>query len=137
MPNAVNTTIAAPRARTVSALIIDAHATTAGVLRAFLAPAFPQLEILIAQNAGTAMAINAAQRPALVLVDIHLPDANGIELLPALRAACPVQQAVVLTLQDGPLYKERARAAGATAYLTKEHITSALIPLLQSLLPDE
>ena len=58
----------------------------------------------------------AEEEPALVLLDMRLPDADGIDVLPSLEGVCPV---VVLTAYGAIEHAVRALRAGATDYLTK------------------
>lgn len=55
----------------------------------------------------------------LVLLDVMLPDGNGIELLAERRAAGDVTPTVLLTAREEAELRDRAATAGATAYLTK------------------
>lgn len=76
----------------------------------------PGVEI---ETAGTgAEAIELAQRwlPDLLVVDLHLPDANGLELLSRLRAAAgrPGLPAYLCTADDAP---ERVREAAAAGFV--------------------
>ena len=65
-----------------------------------------------------AEALELAQRwqPDLLVVDLHLPDANGLELLSRLRAAAgrPGLPAYLCTADDAP---ERVREAAAVGYV--------------------
>ncbi len=56
------------------------------------------------------------EEPALVLLDMRLPDADGIDVLPKIEGVCPV---VVLTAYGAIEHAVRALRAGATDYLTK------------------
>ena len=56
------------------------------------------------------------EEPALVLLDMRLPDADGLSVLPGLKDACPV---VVLTAYGAIDHAVKALKAGATDYLTK------------------
>ena len=58
----------------------------------------------------------AEEEPALVLLDMRLPDADGIDVLPKIEGVCPV---VVLTAYGAIEHAVRALKAGATDYLTK------------------
>jgi CheY-like chemotaxis protein len=76
-------------------------------------------------------------RPALILVDLHLPDIPGDEVLQQLRAD-PVTQpipVVVVSADASPGRVERLRAAGATAYVTKPFDVRELIRTVGDILP--
>ena len=76
-------------------------------------------------------------RPALVLLDLHLPDIDGHEVLQALRsdpatAALPV---VVLSADATDRQIERLLADGATAYVTKPIDVAEFLRIVDELLP--
>jgi CheY-like chemotaxis protein len=76
-------------------------------------------------------------RPVLVLLDLHLPDIGGDEVLRSLRsdpelAAVPV---VVISADATPGQERRLLAAGADAYLSKPFDVPALLALLDRSLP--
>jgi CheY-like chemotaxis protein len=76
-------------------------------------------------------------RPALILVDLHLPDIPGDEVLQQLRAD-PVTQpipVIVVSADASPGRVERLRAAGATAYVTKPFDVRELIRTVGDILP--
>lgn len=75
-------------------------------------------EIDVAGSGAEALASVAANRPHLVLVDLGLPDMDGVDLIVALRArsAVPI---VVLSARNEDSTKVKALAAGAQHYLTK------------------
>jgi CheY-like chemotaxis protein len=70
-----------------------------------------------------------------VLLDLHLPDAAGTEILDALRAdprtaGIPV---VVVTADATPVQIERLRARGVAAYLTKPIDVRELLRVVESI----
>ncbi len=62
-----------------------------------------------------------------VLLDLHLPDAAGLESVARVRAAAPWTAVIVLTGLDDELAGEAAVAAGAQDYLVKGRVDSALL----------
>jgi DNA-binding NarL/FixJ family response regulator len=71
------------------------------------------------------------ERPDVVLMDIHLAGANGIECAGRLKAAAPEIQIVILTACEDVTQVFRALSAGATGYILKN---SAPEKLLQAIL---
>jgi len=70
-----------------------------------------------------------------LLLDIHMPDVNGFDLLTALdrcKARLPV---IVITGHDQPGTAERVRALGAVNYLIKPIDESALLAALEQAVP--
>lgn len=66
-----------------------------------------------------ALATSALHRPEVVLLDLGLPDIDGLELLPRLQAQAPLTRVVVLTGLDSVATAVAAMRAGARHYLTK------------------
>lgn len=76
-------------------------------------------EAVGAGDGKTALAACALHRPEVVLLDLGLPDIDGLELLPLLQARFPLTRIVVLTGLDSVAAAVAAMRAGARHYLTK------------------
>lgn len=68
---------------------------------------------------------------ALVLLDVMLPDGNGIDLLAERRAAGDGVPVVLLSAREETELHERAAAAGATAYLKKPFAYDDLLAVVR------
>jgi len=90
--------------------------------------AFPVCAIVDAANGQRAMQLCTTRRPHLVLMDVSLPDANGIELTASIKAAAPAIAVIVVSYLTGRIYREQALAAGANAFVSKDRLLSDLIP---------
>jgi len=73
-----------------------------------------------ADNAGQAINVVSKQRFDLALVDISLPDKNGLELIKDLRAITPELPILVVSMHDEMSYAERVLRAGARGYIMKQ-----------------
>ena len=69
----------------------------------------------------------------VVLLDVMLPDGNGLELLAERRAGGDETPVVVLSAREETELRERATAAGATAYLPKPFAYAELLACLKGL----
>jgi pilus assembly protein CpaE len=69
-------------------------------------------------------------RPDVVLMDINMPDMDGIKATEIIRRSVPHAQIIILSVQNDPSYMRRAMLAGARDFLTKppavEELTSAI-----------
>ncbi|MES2595501.1 MAG: response regulator transcription factor [Verrucomicrobiota bacterium] len=74
----------------------------------------------MAASTAEGMEMLAKDLPDLLLVDITLPDRNGLELIKDAHALYPKLQMIVLTMHDEKLYAHRALKAGARGYLRKD-----------------
>ncbi len=73
-------------------------------------------------------------KPDLAIIDLTLPDKNGLELVKDIRAAHPATQCLVLSMHDETLYGERSLRAGARGYVMKEEAADHLIAAIQKIL---
>ncbi|HEX9122279.1 MAG TPA: response regulator transcription factor [Actinomycetota bacterium] len=113
-------------------LVVDDHLVVREGLRWMLGP---DSGIEIAAEAETgAKALEAieADRPDVVLLDIHLPDGSGLDLLATIRSRFPGLPVVMLTMSDEPTYVEEAVRAGAAGYLLKSAPRGELIRAIEA-----
>jgi DNA-binding NarL/FixJ family response regulator len=98
----------------------------------------PDLEIC-GEASSAAQAIDRLRsvEADLVLVDVSLPGANGIELLKHIRAEHPELPILVLSAHDEGQYALRALRAGASGYLMKKEASDHLIPTVRRVLSGE
>ncbi len=77
--------------------------------------------LLVGAPADGTEAIGAfrALKPDVTLMDLRLPDLNGIEVMIAIRAEFPNARIIVLTTYEGDVDIQRALKAGAHGYLLK------------------
>ncbi|MDE3070441.1 MAG: response regulator transcription factor, partial [Acidobacteriota bacterium] len=114
---------ASPRVRVA---IADDHGLMRRSLRRLLEDS-DDIEVLveIGDPAGAAEQVCRA-RPDVLVLDLGMPDAPGLQLIGSIRERVPETQIVVVTMDDSPLSAQRALAAGAIGFVTKEHAASQL-----------
>ncbi|ADU95623.1 response regulator [Geobacillus sp. Y412MC52] len=78
-------------------------------------------------DGSEALSIVETYRPDLVLMDINMPDINGVEATKQLIEAYPDTKVVVLSIHDDENYVMRALQTGAAGYLLKEMDADTLI----------
>ncbi len=116
----------------VRVLIVDDHAALAGAL-AFTIDGYPDLHCV-----GTAGTLAAARtlipevRPDVVLLDVLLPDGNGIDAIPSILAAGDGLRVLVLTGHTDIELLSRAAAQGASGFLPKESTIDTLIGAIRA-----
>lgn len=105
---------------TVRVLLVDDHALVREGLRAVLA-CEPELQVVgEAGSAQVALDMAIREHPDVVLLDIRLPDRDGIDTTRRLRAALPDTAVVLLTMYETRGLARRALEAGAMGYLLKD-----------------
>ena len=65
--------------------------------------------------------------PEVVLVDVHMPQMNGLEVQSRLRDISPSTRVIIFTGKDDPLVRSTALNAGASAFFTKPFDDEALL----------
>src|SRR6266480_350291 len=80
-----------------------------------------------AGSAAEAMEVIRKIMPDLLIVDVSLPGANGIELIKNIRAEFPKLPILVLSMHDESLYALRALRAGAQGYVMKHEAMANVI----------
>jgi len=108
-------------------LIVDDHQVVREGLR-WILDAEPDLEVA-GEAASASEGLDAIVKiPCdVVLLDIHLPDRNGLDALDDIHAAKPDLPVVILTMSAEPEYVEDAVRKGAAGYLVKNAPQSELI----------
>lgn len=61
----------------------------------------------------------ALRRPEVAVIDIRMPEMNGLEVQTRLRTASPSTRVIILTSKDDPSVRTLAMNAGAAAFLVK------------------
>jgi CheY-like chemotaxis protein len=115
-------------------LIVEDYDNVRRVMRDWLEIEFPQCRVIEAASGEEAITLARIESPRLVVMDMHLPGMNGIETTRQIKAALPLAQIVMLTIHTGNIYRADARAAGASAYVTKQRMHRELVPTLAALL---
>ena len=116
--------------RQVDLLVIDDQSVMRALIRDFLQTNMPDLAIAEAPDGNRGMRLVAERDPRVVLMDVNLPDANGIELTARIRELRPRTQVIMVSNLGGSAYVERAHIAGAFGYVHKDKIYTDLLPFL-------
>jgi len=99
-------------------LIVDDHPMVREGLRSMLAG--ERMEIVgEAANGREAVQTLTETSPDVVLLDLELPDTNGLTLLRRIREIAPDVQVLVLTMHEDPARVRQAVQAGAAGYVLK------------------
>jgi CheY-like chemotaxis protein len=108
------------------------------VMRAVLEMRRPSLELQVAATLAEAMARLPSCRPQLLLLDMHLPDGDGDDLLRCLRADPAFADLPVLVVSADAEEQglSRAAAAGANGYFAKPIDFNALLAAIDGILAE-
>jgi two-component system response regulator NreC len=107
-------------AAVITIVVADDHAVVRGGLRRLL-DAEPDLEVVAeAGDVEETRARVAEHRPAILLLDLHMPGGGSLPALGSIRDASPSTGILILTMQDDPGYAREALSRGARGYVLKE-----------------
>ena len=102
-----------------SVLLIDDHAVVRRGLRAVIEDELADVEVREAGTAREGMEQLRRRATDAVILDIGLPDRNGIDVLKSIHAEWPRLPVLILSMFDEGQYGVRMIKAGAAGYLTK------------------
>ncbi|HSI56561.1 MAG TPA: response regulator, partial [Ideonella sp.] len=114
---------------------IEDNETNAEVMRGVLAQR-PQVRLTISETGTEGLSAIRSDPPSLVLLDMHLPDLDGLEVLRELRAdPATADIPVIVVSADATTARiEQAFAEGATEYTTKPVDVASFLAQLDGLL---
>ena len=105
---------------TAQALLVDAHPIVRKAVKQVLQTAFPLICVKESSGGNDVVGQICGYPWALVIMDIHLPGQNGIEIIKKAKASCPMTPIIVFGTYSERQYAARAFRAGAIAYLSKD-----------------
>lgn len=113
------------------ALILEDQADSRAWLARVLAEAFAGLAVRECRTLAEARCKIESFQPDLALVDLGLPDGNGMDFIADLARRCPECISVVTTVYGDDAHVFPALRAGARGYLLKEQTQEQLVGLLK------
>jgi DNA-binding NarL/FixJ family response regulator len=117
---------------TIRVLLADDHALMREGLSALLS-AEPDIAIVAqAANGREAVRQAAELKPDIALLDISMPDMNGIEAARIIREKNPATRVIMLSMHADSENVSRALSAGAMGYLLKESASSQVVSALRA-----
>ncbi|MDQ3875225.1 MAG: response regulator transcription factor [Actinomycetota bacterium] len=111
----------------VRVVVVDDHAVVRSGLRLVLDAEEDIETVAEAGNAREAIFAVRREQPDVVLMDVVMPGASGIDATPAVLREAPDAKVLVLSMQDDPAYVREAFAAGASGYVLKEAADEELV----------
>ena len=119
----------------ITLLIADDEPHIVSLVRATLED--DQIRVLEAADGETALELAQAAHPDVILLDVHMPRLDGLEVCCRLRSDRQFEQTKIILLTAAAQAADEARglAAGADHYLTKPFSPIRLLSLVQSLVP--
>ena len=102
-------------------LIVDDHALVRRGMSYVVKEGFPDADVVEAESAAAALEVlHGGTEVDLALVDVRMPDLDGLELLRAIKAEWADLPVIMLSTYENAPYVKRALADGASGYLLKD-----------------
>ncbi|MBW4439391.1 MAG: response regulator transcription factor [Pleurocapsa minor GSE-CHR-MK-17-07R] len=118
-------------------LLADDHAILRAGLRLLLSNE-PGWEVVDeAENGAEALAKATQLQPDVLLLDINMPQVDGLSVIPALRVAAPATRILVLTMHDDGSYLTQAIQSGAAGYVLKKAVDTELLMAIRAVMRGE
>ena len=120
--------------QSLAALIVDDHPLFVDALALALQPLLGRGRLTSAGSIAEACSALAGQRIELVLLDLMLPDAGGVEGVARVRELAPGARLVVISGRADPVTISLVRAVGADGFISKANPLSVIQDQLQAIL---
>lgn len=113
--------------------LVDDHSLVRDGIKALLAVMSPLEVVGEAENGADAIDMVGRCQPDLLLVDISLPDMNGLELTRVLRSQYPSLKVLVLSMYDNYEYVSESVRSGASGYVLKNAPSREIIAAIEAI----
>jgi DNA-binding NarL/FixJ family response regulator len=116
----------------IRVLTVDDHALLRKGIRTLIGAEVDMQLVGEASTGREAIEAFRAHRPDVTLMDLQMPDMNGIEAIIAIRGEFPGARIIVLSTYSGDVQVVRALKAGASAYLLKANVNKELLTTIRT-----
>lgn len=116
----------------IKVILADDHAILRDGLKQILSET-DDIQVIAEAESATEAIMIARKNPAdVVVLDISLPDRNGVEALKTLKKESPNLAVLMLSMHKEDQYAIRSLKAGASGYLTKQGASSELVTAIRT-----
>lgn len=117
----------------IRVLLADDHAIVRAGLRRIVEES-GDMEVVAEADTGKGALVQArAHRPDVAVIDITMPDMDGLEVTVRLKNLAPDLPVLILTMHEEDQYVVRAVEAGALGYITKQSAPEQLVKAIRQL----
>ena len=118
-------------------LLADDHAVLRAGLRMLLS-AEPDMAVIGEAESGRQTVEQAAElHPDIILLDVTMPDMDGLTALPHLKEVAPEAHVLILTMHQDEAYLRQALQSGASGYVLKKAADTELLSAIRAVARNE
>ena len=118
-------------------LLIEDHDDFRNIVKDFLKTQDDHLQIFEAPSGELGIVEALREKPDIILMDIRLPNANGIDTAARIKKYLPHCKIVVLTVFETEAFKNVFKSSDIVAYLGKSELYEKLMPLIRKMFKEE
>jgi DNA-binding NarL/FixJ family response regulator len=113
-------------------LVVDDNPLFLATAASYVARAKGATLVGRAESGAEGVRLASSESPHLVLVDLTMPDMDGIECARRIKAATRAPRVVIVTAHEYESHAARAKAAGVDGFVSKWNFVSGIAPWLAS-----
>lgn len=115
----------------IKVLLIDDHPLVLEGIRSVL-ETYDHIEVVGAESSAKAgLATSKSKQPDVVLMDINMPDMNGIDAIELFKDQLPATKLLMLSMHDSREYISTSTMYGASGYVLKDVSTSEIVTAIE------
>ena len=120
----------------IKIILADDHCLVRTGLKSLLDDVEGMMVVAEADNGRSAVSLVKEHLPNLVILDINMPELNGLEATEILRRDFPELKILIISMHSDEIFPQRLIKAGANGYLTKtsgiKEISHAILEVMES-----
>jgi DNA-binding NarL/FixJ family response regulator len=115
----------------VTILIVDDNSRLRALIRRITTQK-PALQVVgEAEDGAEAIRLVHLLQPDIVLMDLVMPQVNGLEAMRQIKVEHPETKVIIMTVHTEDAYRRTAEANGADAFLLKKTLMTTLLPTIR------
>lgn len=118
----------------IKLLLVEDHPIFRFGVRQLILQRWPDAEIGEAGSLAEAVQLIRTLQPDIALLDLNLPDSEGLEIVSHVQRAAPGTRLLVLSLNAETAYARRSLQLGAAGYLAKDRAANELVTAIERIL---